>query len=86
MLRLLREGGIHSTAELARRLGVGKELARLMVEDLARRGYLATLQTDCASACEGCALAGACGTAAAQAGAPALLALSAKGRQAIRSG
>lgn len=82
MLRLLDEGGMHSTAALARRLGVGEELARLMVEDLTRRGYLVALQAGCASACEGCALAGACGASATQTFTPPLLALTAKGRQA----
>jgi hypothetical protein len=80
MLRLLSEGGIHSIAEMARRLGVGQELAAAMVADLARRGYLAPLDMGCATRCDGCGLASAC----AAPGSPTmpLLALSAKGRRA----
>ena len=41
LLRLLGEGGIRSTAELARRLDISEGLVGLMMEDLTRRGYLA---------------------------------------------
>ncbi len=82
MLRLLDGGGIRSTAELACALHVSEDLARLMAEDLARRGYLAALQTDCGAGCAGCALADACAQPAGAATLP-VLALTGKGRQAI---
>lgn len=86
MLQLLDTGGMHSTAELARRLHVGEALVRLMVEDLTRRGYLTALQTDCATSCSGCALSGVCGTHDTMSQSAPLLALTGKGRQAIGSG
>ncbi len=82
MLRLLGEGGIHTTAELARRLGVTDELVRLMAEDLARRGYLAVLEAACGAGCAGCTLADACSQDRPDTPAPALIALTAKGRRA----
>jgi hypothetical protein len=67
MLRLLDEGGVHSTAELARGLRVSEGLVAAMTEDLARRGYLARVGADCATACgtspagsDRCALSGVC--------------------------
>ena len=60
LLRLLGDGGIHSTAELARRLGVNEALLATMTGDLTRRGYLAALDMSCATACDGCGIAAAC--------------------------
>ena len=60
MLSLLREGGIRSTAELARRLGVSETLVGMMAEDLMRRGYLAPLDQVCSSGCSACGLAETC--------------------------
>lgn len=85
MLRLLDGGGIRSTAELARALHVSEDLARLMTEDLTRRGYLTALRTDCGGGCAGCALADACAVPSAAA-APPVLALTGKGRQAMAGG
>jgi len=82
MLRLLGDGGIHATADLARRLGVSEDLARLMAEDLTRRGYLIALGDGCSTVCDNCALSNACGTAGSSAVRAPLLALTAKGRQA----
>jgi hypothetical protein len=86
LLRLLGDGGIHSTAELARRLGVGEALLNTMTSDLTRRGYLAALDTSCATACDGCGLSASC----AAPGEPTpnntrapLLMLTAKGRGSI---
>ena len=50
LLRLLGDGGIHSTAELARRLGVNEPLVTAMTGDLTRRGYLAPVDTGCGTA------------------------------------
>ncbi len=78
LLRLLGEGGISSTAELARRLDISEGLVGLMVEDLTRRGYLAPLDAGCSSGCDACGLAAACGVT----GKPPVLALTEKGRRA----
>jgi hypothetical protein len=83
LLRLLGDGGIHSTAELARRLGVSEALLATMTGDLTRRGYLAALDTSCATACDGCGLSASC---AAPGGPPAhasLLSLTAKGQRVV---
>jgi hypothetical protein len=78
MLRLLSEGGIRSTAELARRLEVSEGLVGLMMEDLTRRGYLASLGSDCSTGCGSCGLATACGTTGKSA---PVLTLTEKGRR-----
>ena len=81
MLRLLADGGIHSTADLARRLEVGEGLLAAMVDDLSRRGYLAAVDQSCGAACDGCGVRSAC--AAPGATPPArLLALTDRGRRA----
>ncbi len=85
MLRLLAEGGVRSTAEIARRLGVGQELVAAMAGDLARRGYLAALETGCATGCDGCGLASACAAPGSPAAVMPMLALTAKGRRAAES-
>ncbi len=79
LLHLLGEGGIRSTAELARRLDISEGLVGLMVEDLTRRGYLAPLDAGCSSGCDGCGLSSACSVTAK----PPVLALTEKGRRAI---
>ena len=81
MLRLLEEGGIHSTAELARRLGTTEALVAAMVENLTRHGYLAPIETGCETSCTGCWAAERCS------GSPATaptLALTRKGQKAVR--
>jgi len=57
---MIAEGGIHSRAELANRLGVSKELLGQMLEDLLRMGYLAPVAGDCPNQSEACPLAGIC--------------------------
>jgi hypothetical protein len=61
MLQMLSEGGIHSTADLARRLGIGERLVTAMAGELARHGYLAPIESDCGTSCSGCWAAGRCG-------------------------
>ncbi len=85
MLRLLGEGGLHSTAEIARRLGVGQEMVAAMADDLARRGYLVPLDAGCATGCDGCGLAHACAAPGSPAAVMPMLALTAKGRRAAES-
>lgn len=82
MLGLLGEGGIRTTTELARKLHISEDLARLLVEDLTRRGYLAALEADCATGCAGCTLADACTKPSGATTLP-VLALTAKGHQAL---
>lgn len=62
MLHQLGEGGIHSTAELARGLGVSRTLVAAMTDDLVRRGYLMPIGHTCSTACGECSLARACNT------------------------
>jgi len=68
---------------LARRLGVSEALVGLIADDLARRGYLAPLETGCSAACNGCGLASACVAPSSGRAPTPLLALTAKGRLAI---
>jgi hypothetical protein len=60
LLQILNEGGVHSPADLARRLGVGQGLLEQMLADLERLGYLKSLPADCPSHCAGCSLEGRC--------------------------
>ncbi|PKO22409.1 MAG: hypothetical protein CVU38_09530 [Chloroflexi bacterium HGW-Chloroflexi-1] len=83
VLRLLNEGGIHSTAELARRLDTREALVAAMAEDLAGRGYLELLADDCATACDGCALSGSCAMPGEPGAATRTFALTTKGRRAV---
>jgi FeoC like transcriptional regulator len=78
MLQLLDEGGIHSTAELARRLEISEGLITAMAGDLTHHGYLTPVESGCGTSCSGCWTAGSCYRPAV---AP-MLALTAKGRQA----
>ena len=81
MLRSLADGGIHSTAELARRLEVGEELLAAMVDDLIRRGYLAAVDQSCGVACDGCGIRSACAAPGAALASPRLLSLTDRGRR-----
>jgi hypothetical protein len=81
MLQLLEQGGLHSTAELARRLGVTEALIAALVEDLARRGYLAPIDGGCGQrSCSGCWAAVSCERPQST----PIVALTSKGRQAAR--
>lgn len=82
LLRLLSDGGLHSLAELARRLGLSEPLVSALVDDLGRRGYLAAVGDACGAACAGCGLQAACATPGAPA--PRLLALTPKGQRAAK--
>ena len=80
MLQLLEEGGIHSTAELARRLGTTEALVAAMAENLTHHGYLTRVETGCETSCTGCWAAESCGRSQHT----AMLALTIRGRQAAR--
>jgi hypothetical protein len=86
LLDLLSYGGIRSTSELARRLGVSEALVGMMAEDLARRGYLqAVAGGDCDAestvTCGGCSIVSQCKLPGAEDRLP-LLALTEKGKSA----
>ena len=82
LLRLLGDGGIHSTAELARRLGVNETMVSALTGNLTRSGYLAPVDNGCGTGCDGCGLGMACAPASGNAPAPMLM-LTAKGRGSI---
>lgn len=60
LLTLLREGGTHRVSDLARELDTTPELVEMMLEDLARRGYLKRMGGSCTDQCVGCPMAGVC--------------------------
>lgn len=64
LLELLREGGTRRVADLARELDTTPTLVEVMLEDLARMGYLKRVGGECSTHCAGCALAGLCTTEA----------------------
>ena len=86
LLRLLSAGGIRSTSELAKKLGVSEGLVAMMAEDLMRRGYLVSLSGggECdaggRATCAGCSLSAACSVSTPRDRLP-LLALTQRGRQ-----
>ena len=98
LLRALREGGMHSTAELARRLGLSEGIVAVMAEELARHGYLAALDAGCSGGCKGCipvsstsgahaaGSASACSLPRETVSRPALFTLTEKGRRAAGCG
>ena len=65
LLRLLRDGGMRSTSDLAREMETSPALVEAMLEDLARRGYLRTLEGHCTEHCQACPLQAACTVAGA---------------------
>jgi hypothetical protein len=81
LLRMLGEGGIHSVAELARRLGTGDEMIVAIAEDLQRRGFLTPLHDGCGAACGGCAMAEGCAAPGRASSGLGMLALTEKGRR-----
>ncbi len=86
MLGALNADGVCSTQALARRLGVSEGLVAAMSDDLIGRGYLAPMTIGCASGCGGCGAASRCAGLTSEGAAPRLLALTAKGRQAVQRG
>ena len=60
LLEWVAEGGVHSQAELAQRLGVSEELLAQMLEELARMGYLRPVGAGCQEHCDGCPLTVRC--------------------------
>ncbi len=86
LLQLVSYGGIRSTAELGRRLGVSEGLVTMMADDLRRREYLQAVSGgECdtngsgAAACASCGIASSCKLPGAEDRLP-LLVLTEKGK------
>jgi len=60
LLELLKAGGTHRVADLARELETTPELVRAMLDTLARMGYLKPMGETCSDKCATCPLAGLC--------------------------
>ena len=60
LLRRVAQGGSHSTAVLARELGVSEGLLAQMTATLVQIGYLKPVSGGCVGQCGGCSLAGSC--------------------------
>lgn len=60
LLELLQTGGTHQVADLARKLETTPVLVEMMLEDLARMGYLKRVSGECGGGCTSCSLAGMC--------------------------
>jgi hypothetical protein len=58
LLRSLGRGGVQSYKELAARLSISPSLLEVMLEDLARRGYLRSVDGGCQGQCAGCSVGG----------------------------
>ncbi|MBN1660206.1 MAG: transcriptional regulator [Anaerolineae bacterium] len=54
LLKLLHDGGIRSYGELAAALSVPESLLEVMLEELARLGYLRSMVEQCGPKCAGC--------------------------------
>jgi DNA-binding IscR family transcriptional regulator len=60
LLELLRAGGTHQVTDLAHKLSTTPALVEVMLEDLARMGYLKQVSGECSGGCTLCSLAGTC--------------------------
>jgi hypothetical protein len=67
--------GVGSVDGLAEKLGVPADLARQLIADLARLGYLRPASAGCGVGCKGCAMAGTCS------GFPPMWSLTEKGKR-----
>lgn len=76
-LRLIASGSAGSSEQLAHKLGVEPGLARQMLEELVRLGYLRPADGECRAACAKCSYANACLSL------PRLWLLTEKGKRAI---
>jgi predicted ArsR family transcriptional regulator len=60
LLEILRAGGTHRVADLARELDTTSELVEVMLDDLARMGYLKRVSGECSDGCGTCPMARLC--------------------------
>jgi hypothetical protein len=54
LLQLMAEGGVHSYKDLTERLSITQPLLETMLHDLARLGYIRSLNAGCAGQCAAC--------------------------------
>ena len=62
LLKIVAEGGVYSYDDLARRLSISQPLLGVMLQDLARLGYLRAVGTSCTRQCSSCPI-GSCSVA-----------------------
>jgi len=62
VLKIVAQGGIHSYDDLAERLSISQPLLEMMLEDLARLGYLRAVGSSCDHRCASCPI-GSCSVA-----------------------
>ncbi len=60
LMRRIAEGGPWTTEALARELDTSPELVAAMLEELARRGYVKAVESECSGACAHCPMASQC--------------------------
>jgi predicted ArsR family transcriptional regulator len=60
LLELLHEGGARRIRDLADELDTTPELVQLMLQDLARMGYLKHVDAECPATCTACPMSGSC--------------------------
>jgi len=60
ILKIVFKRGSNSLQDIAKKLGISKELLLKMIEDLERGGYLKLLEGKCSTECEKCQFANSC--------------------------
>lgn len=58
LLQLVAEGGVHSYEDLTGHLSISQPLLEVMLEDLARLGYLRAVGDGCGGQCAACSMGG----------------------------
>ena len=58
LLTFVAEGGVHSYEDLTDHLAISQPLLEMMLDDLARLGYLRPVGNGCGGHCGGCAIGG----------------------------
>ena len=58
LLRQVASGGVHSYEELASSLDISEAFLEVLLQDLARLGYLRAIDQDCGQACQSCPVGG----------------------------
>jgi hypothetical protein len=60
LLRRVATGGVHSYEGLARSLDISEAFLEVLLQDLARLGYLRAIDHDCGNGCHGCPMGSSC--------------------------
>jgi hypothetical protein len=58
LLQLIAQGGVRSYDDLTKELSTSQPLLEVMLEDLARLGYLRSVDMRCGGHCQGCTTRG----------------------------